>query len=307
MRVYLSEFIHPAAVERLKSVATVETTFDDIASLDGMVVRGVRVTREIIEQAKNLKVIGRHGVGFETVDLEAAKEHGIRVLNAPHANATSVAELIVGRFLEMSRQLYKANAKLRRGEFTRIAPPDLQGMEVTGKTLGLIGMGNIPQIVARMMKAAFQVQVYGYDPFVSTEEAERRGIHKVDQLEELLEMSDLVSINVHLTPETTNMIHGDLFNHFKPNAIFVNTARGKIVNEDDLYDALVAGKLGSAAFDVFANEPLPKDSKLLTLESFSATPHIGGNTQEALYRTGMTVVENVINVIEGKPAEGIVV
>lgn len=307
MRVYLSEFIHPAAVERLKSVATVETTFDDIASLDGMVVRGVRVTREIIEQAKNLKVIGRHGVGFETVDLEAAKEHGIRVLNAPHANATSVAELIVGRFLEMSRQLYKANAKLRRGEFTRIAPPDLQGMEVTGKTLGLIGMGNIPQIVARMMKAAFQVQVFGYDPFVSTEEAERRGIHKVDQLEELLEMSDLVSINVHLTPETTNMIHGDLFNHFKPNAIFVNTARGKIVNEDDLYDALVAGKLGSAAFDVFANEPLPKDSKLLTLESFSATPHIGGNTQEALYRTGMTVVENVINVIEGKPAEGIVV
>ena len=128
MRVYLSEFIHPAAVERLKSVATVETTFDDIASLDGMVVRGVRVTREIIEQAKNLKVIGRHGVGFETVDLEAAKEHGIRVLNAPHANATSVAELIVGRFLEMSRQLYKANAKLRRGEFTRIAPPDLHGM-----------------------------------------------------------------------------------------------------------------------------------------------------------------------------------
>ena len=168
-------------------------------------------------------------------------------------------------------------------------------------------MGNIPQIVARMMKAAFQVQVYGYDPFVSTEEAERRGIHKVDQLEVLLEMSVLVSINVHLTPETTNMIHGDLFNHFRPNAIFVNTARGKIVNEDDLYDALVAGKLGSAAFDVFANEPLPKDSKLLTLESFSATPHIGGNTQEALYRTGMTVVENVINVIEGKPAEGIVV
>ena len=117
----------------------------------------------------------------------------------------------------------------------------------------------------------------------------------------------MVNINVHLTPETTNMISGDLFNHFKPNAIFVNTARGKIVNEDDLYDALASGKLAGAAFDVFANEPLPKDSKLLTLENFSATPHIGGNTEEALYRTGMTVVENVINVIEGKPAEGIVV
>lgn len=307
MNIYLSEFIHPAAVERLKSIATVETTFDNIESLDGIVVRGVRITREIIERAKNLKVIGRHGVGFETVDLEAAREYGVRVLNAPHANATSVAELIVGRFLEMSRQLYMANAKLRRGEFTRIAPPELQGMEITGKTLGLIGMGNIPQIAAQMMKAAFQVQVYGYDPFVSAEEAELRGIHKVDRLEELLEMADLVSINVHLTPETTNMIHGDLFDHFKPNAIFVNTARGRIVNEDDLYEALIAGKLGGAAFDVFATEPLPKDSKLLTLENFSATPHIGGNTQEALYRTGMTVVENVIRVIEGKPAEGIVV
>lgn len=307
MKVYLSEFIHPAAVERLKSVATVETTFDHMEELDGMVVRGVRVTRDMIERAKNLKVVGRHGVGFETVDLEAAKEHGVRVLNAPHANATSVAELIVARFLEMSRHLYQANAKLRRGEFTRIAPPDLQGTEVTGKTLGLIGMGNIPQQAANMMRAAFQVKVYGYDPFVSAEEAERRGIHKIDTLEELLEISDMVNINVHLTPETTNMISGDLFNHFKPNAIFVNTARGKIVNEDDLYDALAAGKLGGAAFDVFANEPLPKDSKLLTLENFSATPHIGGNTEEALYRTGMTVVENVINVIEGRPAEGIVV
>lgn len=307
MKVYLSEFIHPAAVERLKSVATVETTFDHIEELDGMVVRGVKVTRDIIERATNLKVVGRHGVGFETVDLEAAKEHGVRVLNAPHANATSVAELIVARFLEMSRHLYKANAKLRRGEFTRIAPPDLQGTEITGKTLGLIGMGNIPQQAANMMRAAFQVKVYGYDPFVSAEEAERRGIHKIDTLEELLEISDMVNINVHLTPETTNMISGDLFNHFKPNAIFVNTARGKIVNEDDLYDALASGKLAGAAFDVFANEPLPKDSKLLTLENFSATPHIGGNTEEALYRTGMTVVENVINVIEGKPAEGIVV
>lgn len=307
MKIYLSEFIHPAAVERLRSVATVESTFDHIEELDGIIVRGVKVPRDIIERAVNLKVVGRHGVGYETVDIEAAREHGVRVLNAPHANALSVAELIVARFLEMSRDLYKANAKLRRGEFTRIAPPELLGSEISGKTLGLIGMGNIPQLVAKMLRAAFHVEAYGYDPFVSPEEAERRGIHKVDTIHELLERSDLVSINVHLTPETTNLISGDVFDHFKPGAIFVNTARGKIVNEEDLYDALVSGKLRGAAFDVFADEPLPKDSKLLTLENFSATPHIGGNTEEALYRTGMAVVENVIRVIEGKPAEGIIV
>ena len=130
---------------------------------------------------------------------------------------------------------------------------------------------------------------------------------KLDTIEEVLECADLVSISVLLNAETENMIHGELFNHFKKNAVFVNTARGKIVNEDDLYEALKNGKLRGAAFDVFASEPLSKDSKLLTLDNFSATPHIGGNTEEALYRTGMAVVENAIRVIEGKEAAGLVV
>ena len=215
----------------------------------------------------------------------------------------------MARFLEMSRDLYRANAGMRRGAFTRIAPPEMQGTEVTGKTLGLIGMGNIPQMVAHMMTAAFGVKVIGYDPFVSAEEAARRGIEKADTLEALLEQSDLVTISVHLNPQTENMIHGDLFDHFKPSAIFVNTSRGKVVNENDLYEALKAGKLRGAAFDVFATDPgpLPKDSPLLTLDNFSATPHIGGNTQEALYRTGMTVVQNVLDVLDGKAVSSMIV
>ena len=137
----------------------------------------------------------------------------------------------------------------------------------------------------------------------------RRGIEKVDTLEALLEQSDLVTISVHLNPQTENMIHGDLFDHFKPSAIFVNTSRGKVVNENDLYEALKAGKLRGAAFDVFATDPapLPKDSPLLTLDNFSATPHIGGNTQEALYRTGMAVVQNVLDVLDGKPVSSMIV
>ena len=309
MKVYLSEYIHPAAVEHLKSHAEIVDNFDHPEELDGLVVRGVKVTREMIERATNLKVVGRHGVGFEGVDIDAAKAHGVHVVNAPLANATSVAELIVARFLEMSRDLYRANVGMRQGAFTRIAPPEMQGTEVTGKTLGLIGMGNIPQMVAHMMTAAFGVKVVGYDPFVPAEEAIRRGIEKADTLEALLEQSDLVTISVHLNPQTENMIHGDLFDHFKPSAIFVNTSRGKVVNENDLYEALKAGKLRGAAFDVFATDPapLPKDSPLLTLDNFSATPHIGGNTQEALYRTGMAVVQNVLDVLDGKPVSSMII
>ena len=307
MKVFLNEFIHPAAVEYLRENAEIVSDEARLSEVDGILVRGKHVTRDVIAQAPNLKVVGRHGVGYDGVDIEACRERGIHVVNAPRANVRSVAELIVARFLEMSRGLYAANEGLRQGVFTRIAPPELVGSEVTGKTLGLIGMGNIPRTVAEMMESAFQVKVCGYDPFISREDAEKYGIEKVDTLEELLERSDLVSINVHLTKETENMISGPLFDHFKPNAIFVNTARGHIVNEDDLYDALVAGKLKAAAFDVFADEPLPKDSRLLTLKNFSATPHIGGNTEEALYRTGMAVVKNVLAVLTGNTPESMVI
>ncbi len=307
MIVYLNDNIHPEAVALLKSSAEVVSDFDRIREIDGMVVRATPVPRSIIEQAVNLKVIGRHGVGYDKVDIEAAREHHVRVLNAPTANANSVAELIVARFLEMSRDLYRGNVGLREGRFPKSSPPDMVGTEVTGKTLGLIGIGHIPQLVAAMMKAAFHVHVIGYDPYVSAEEFRRRGIVKYDRLEQMLEAADLVSISVHRTAATQNMINASTFDHFRPGAIFVNTSRGGIVDEDALYDALTAKKLRAAAFDVFAKEPCPPDSKLLTLENFSATPHIGGNTEEALYNTGMTIVKNVLNVLHGLPAEGIVV
>lgn len=307
MKVYLNEFIHPAAVEYLKSFAEVATDFDHIEELDGIIVRGTQVTGDMIRRAKKLKVVGRHGIAMNIVDLDAAKECGVRVLNTPRTNANSVAEYIAACFLSMSRSLYECNAKLRRGEFTRIAPPDLQGTEVAGKVVGLVGMGNISQLVANIMRTAFGCQILGYDPFVSEERAAALGIQKFEKLEDMLEQSDLVNVSVPLAEGTIGLISGAVFEHFKPGTILVNAARGKIVNEDDLYHALVDGKLRAAAFDTFEVEPLPKDSQLLTLNNFSATPHIGGNTEEALYRTGMAVVENVRNVIEGKPAEGIVV
>lgn len=307
MKIYLNEFIHPDAASHLRSQAEVVTNFDHIEELDGIIVRGTQVTGEMIRAAKNLKVIGRHGIAMNIIDLDAARECGVRVLNTPRTNANSVAEYIVGCFLAMSRHFYECNVKLRRGAFTRIAPPDLLGSDVSGKTVGLVGMGNISQLVAKIMRNAFDCEICGYDPFVDNERAAALGFKKYERLEDLLEVSDLVNISVPLSKGTVGLVSGDMFRHFKPGAILVNAARGQIVNEDGLYCALTEGPLKAAAFDTFAVEPLPKDSKLLTLENFSATPHIGGNTEEALYRTGMAVVDNVINVIKGQPADGIIV
>lgn len=305
--IYLSEFIHPDAVARLKEYAEVVTDLEHPEELDAIIVRGVHIDGDLIRKATNLKVIGRHGTAMNIIDLDAARECGVRVLNTPRTNSNSVAEYIVGAFIAMSRSYYECNARLRRGEFKRIAPPDLLGSEVSGKVVGLVGMGYIGQLVAGMMKAAFGCKAVGYDPFVSAERAESLGITKYDRLEEMLEVSDLVNVSVPLSLDTVNLISGEMFYHFKPSAILVEAARGGIVNEADLYEALTSGQLRAAAFDCFETEPLPKESPLLTLENFSATPHIGGNTEEALYRTGMAVVHNVINVLEGREAEGIIV
>ncbi|MHA5219836.1 hydroxyacid dehydrogenase [Dysosmobacter sp. Phy] len=300
MIVYLSEYIYPPAAEKLKQHATVVDNFNHIEEIDAIILRNIPVTAEMMDRAKNLKVIAKHGIGCNTIDVAAAKERGIQVIYTPTANADSVAEMTVGLFLMLERRIYEANVKCRNSQFKTIAPRDFLGTEVKGKTFGQIGMGNIAQRVAHIMREGFGTKVLGYDPFISAEEAAKRGFEKVETLEELLEQSDLVNINVPLVPSTTNMISGDLFNHFKPGAVFVNAARGAVINENDLYDALVSGKLKAAACDTFVQEPPTAENKLLSLPNFSATPHIGGNTEESLQKAGTEVVEETLNVLAGK-------
>lgn len=306
MKIYLGDMFHPDAVEWLSQHAEIVHDFDQIEELDAILIRAGGVTAEQIHQAKNLKVIGRHGVGFETVNIQAAKEKGVRVLNVPRGNAHSVAEYIVALFLQMSHRLYEANARIRRNEIHAIAPSVLQGQDLTGKEVGMIGMGNISCMAAEMLKNAFQTKVYGYDPFIDAEEAAKRGFVKVDTIEELLEHSDFVSISVHLNDSTRNLIHGEMFNHFRPNAILVNTARGGIINEDDLYDALKAGKLAGAACDVFAAEPNYSGNRLFELDNFSATPHLGGNTVDAIRRTSMSLVQGAVQMLNGVEDEELI-
>lgn len=303
IKVFLNEYIHPQAFEKLRKYADVTERIEDIPEVDAIILRTFEVPGELMRKAVNLKVIGKHGVGYNTIDIETARELGIQVIYTPTANTNSVAELIVALLLDILRNVTVADRSVREGKVQRIAPPELSGRELAGKTVGLIGMGNIALRFAEIVKNGFAVRLIGYDPFVTDKAAKESGIEKVETVEELLERADIVNVSVPLTKDTENLIGGERFNYFKPGAVLVNAARGGIVNEDDLYHALKEGKLSAAACDVFAEEPIKKSHPLLELDNFVATPHIGADTEDALYRMGMQVVDNVIHVVEGKEAE----
>ncbi len=297
--VYLSEYIHPEAVALLKEHCTVVSTFDQIEAVDAIILRNITVTREMMQQAKKLKVIAKHGVGCNTIDLAAAKELGKTVLYTPTTNINSVAEMVVGLILNLYRHISVANAGVRNDEYKTIAPPALIGNEIAGKTVALIGIGNINRKLASILQNGFGVRLNAFDPYLAGEQAERLGMKKCATLQEAIGDADIVTISVPLTEGTKNLLAGPVFDSFKPSAILINTARGGIVNEDDLYDALVNKKIRAAACDVFQLEPPARDNKLLSLPGFCATPHIGGSTEEALYRTGLEVVRETISVLEG--------
>ena len=202
MVVYLSEYIYPKAAELLRQQATVVDTFDNIEEIDAIIVRGASVTAEMMDRAKKLKVIAKHGIGCNSIDVEAAKQRGIQVIYTPTANADSVAELTVALFLLLQRRLYEANEGCRAGRFTSIAPRDFLGTEILGKTFGQIGMGNIAQRIAHIMNKGFGVKVLGYDPFINAEEAARRpqaakllDAGAVYSLKELLKSTIIASAN----------------------------------------------------------------------------------------------------------------
>ncbi len=298
MLVFLKGAIYPPAVELLKQHAEVTDDLSRIAEVDGMVIRGFSVTADIIDAATNLKVIAKHGIGVNNIDVEAATRRGIPVVNTPLSNADSVAELTVGLILLLERNLYQANVSVREGVNDK-SSGIFRGTEIKGKIFGQIGMGNIAQRIGHIMGVGFGCHVLGYDPFIDKDEAERRGFEKVDTLEELLERSDIVNVNVPLTKGTTNMISREMMQHFKPGSVFINAARGAVIDEDALYDALTEGRLKAAACDTFIHEPISPDHPLLKLPNFSGTPHIGGNTVEALQKTGMEVVESALKVLNG--------
>ena len=260
-----------------------------IPDYEGLIVRSAtRVTREVIEAAKELRAIGRAGIGLDNIDLEAARERGIKVLNTPEATTISVAELTLGHMLALARHIPQATASLKAGKWEK---KRFMGTELYGKTLGIIGIGRIGREVAKRA-AAFGMDLVAYDPYVREAEVRDLGL-KLLPLEDLLPYSDYITIHVPLTSETRHLLGEREFEMMKDGVRLINPARGGVVDEKALYDALVSGKVAGAALDVFEEEP-PEDNPLLKLDNVIATPHLGASAKEGQVRSGVEIAEKMI-------------
>ena len=260
-----------------------------IGQYDGLAIRSAtKVTADIIEAADNLKVIGRAGIGLDNVDIPAASQRGIVVMNTPEGNTITTAEHAIALMLSLSRNIPQATALLKEGKWEK---KKLEGRELYNKTLGLIGVGHIGRIVADRAKG-MKMHVIVYDPYIKPDTIEKLDLEPVS-FEELLKRADYVTIHAPKTPETNNMFNKETLGKMKKGAMIINCARGGIVNEDDAYEALSSGHLGGAAFDVFTQEP-PGDIKLLSLPTFICTPHLGASTAEAQENVAKDVAEQIV-------------
>lgn len=267
-----------------------------IGEYDALIVRGrTKVTAEVFEAARRLKVVGRAGVGVDNIDLKAAKAHAVTVVNAPLSTTIAVAELTFGLLLALCRDLPRADAAMKRGEWLK---KELEGVELYGKTLGIVGMGRIGAEVARRA-VIFGMNVLGYDPLVPHEDIRQRGARPVS-LEELYAQSDFISLHLPLTAETRSMVNEQAFGRMKRGVRLVCAARGGIIEEAALLSALESGQVAGAALDVFATEP-PGASELVRHPRIVASPHIGAQTREAQVRAAQDIANEVLAALQGAP------
>lgn len=275
---------------------TTSKTFDEeqmfkmCSDVDGIIVGVDPVTEKVLRNAKNLKAISKYGVGLDNIDLDVAKELGIKVERAVGTNATSVAELTIGLFFTIARGIEASAGSVREGGWGRTI-----GCEITGKTVGIIGLGAIGREVARMARG-LGMKIIGYDPYFSDTEYLKKMDIEMKKLEDLYANSDFITLHLPLTDETKHMINSGTLKMMKDTAFIVNTARGELVDEEALYEALVNGVIAGAAQDVFSKEP-PGKHKLLELDNFILTAHIGAQTKEAVERMVIQSTKNLIKML----------
>lgn len=298
-KIYLCEYIHPSAYAKLAERAEILTEESQLPMADAAINRNLRMDRAWLERCPNLKVIGIHGTGTDGVELEAARERGIRVINVPGENAVSVAELIVTFALMLSRRVHQFDRMLCAGAPVTNGGGSLTGHELSGKVFGMIGCGNIACKAAKMLTAAFGMTAIGYSPSLTEEKAAALGIRRCASPAEVAAQADVINIGASLNAGSRNLVDAAVLACAKPGAILINTARGGIVDEDALYDALASGRLAAAACDVFRSEPPTRENRLLSLPNFLATPHIGANTDEALDRVSNSTVDQILAVLDG--------
>lgn len=305
MNVLVAEPLGPAGIERLgrehEVVVRLNLARDEfLAALpdyDALIVRSqVKVDAEAFAVGTRLKVVGRAGVGVDNIDVAAATAAGVAVVNAPTANTLAAAEHTLALILALTRRVAAADASVRRGEWRRA---DFLGTELAGKTLGIVGLGRVGLAVADRARA-FGMALIGSDPITRPDVAAAHGVELMD-LDEVIVAADILTLHVPLAAATRGMFDAARLALLKPGAMIVNVARGGIVDEAALADALASGQVGGAAIDVFEHEPV-RDSPLLGAPNTVLTPHLGASTVEAQDRASLEVVEGVLDVLAGRPA-----
>ncbi|MCK4452841.1 3-phosphoglycerate dehydrogenase [candidate division WOR-3 bacterium] len=293
MKVLVSDPIAEQGIEILKNAGfevvqktglSPEELAKVIPDFDGIIIRSAtKVTKEVIDAANNLKVIGRAGIGLDNVDRDAAKEKGVKVVNTPTATSISVAELALGMMFSAARRIPQASVSTKSSKWEK---KKFKGFELYGKKLGIIGIGRIGSEMAKRAKA-LGIEVIAYDPYVKTSD-----YANIVDLDTLLKESDYISLHIPKTSETEHILNKTAFDKMKEGVVIINCARGGVVDENALYDAINDGKVRIACVDVFESEPA-KDNKLFDLEQVIVTPHIGAQTKEGQTRAGTQVAELV--------------
>ncbi|MBM3701066.1 MAG: phosphoglycerate dehydrogenase [Actinobacteria bacterium] len=282
----------------LKKGLPAEELKKEIKNYNAIIIRSAtKMTADIIEAADNLEVIGRAGVGVDNVDVKAATKKGTVVVNAPGSNSVSVAEHAIGLMLSLARKIPEADMSTKAGKWEKSR---FKGMEIEGKTLGIVGFGKIGYLVAKKA-AGLGMNVIAYDPFTADEKFTSLGIERADKLEDLYSAADFITIHLPKNKDTLGLFNKNEFKKMKKGVVIINSARGGIIVEKDLSEAIKEGIVGGAALDVFESEPC-QDSPLFNLEKVVCTPHLGASTDEAQDRAGVMIARQVDDVLSGKPA-----
>lgn len=303
------QMIHRAAIAVLEQVAEVRVIpqlapepvlLEAVRDVEGILARSTKITAKVLAAAPNLKIVARHGVGVDSVDLAEATRRGVLVTTTPEANVVSVAEYVFALLLGFSRKLVAAHATVKEGRWERTK---LVGVELYRKTMGIIGVGNIGSRVAQRARG-FGMDVIGHDPYLAAERARALQV-PLTTLDDLLGRSDIVTLHVRATPETRGMIGAREFRAMKASAIFVNTSRGEVVDERALAQALREKRIAGACLDTFRQEPLEAPSPLRELDNVLLSPHVGGQSEEAMIRMGTEAAGYIVSVLQGEIPGGI--
>jgi len=307
-KLLISDGLAQEGVEILKKFKNFELTINDktsreellkiVEQFDGIIVRSAtKITPDIINAGKKLKVIVRAGTGYDNINIEECNKHGIVVLITPLGNTNAVVELTVGLMLNFARNIYKANSSMREGKWDKKI---LRGSELQGKTVGVIGLGNIGAAVVKKCQA-FDMNAIAFDNFVPRKRGQDLGVELLNNFDDFLARSDYITIHVPLTPQTKDLISYAEIEKMKSTAIIVNVARGGVVNEQALYDALKNNKIGGACIDVFSKEPVdPKDAPFIGLDNCITTPHLGASTFEAQIEVAKLAAERIGQALNSK-------